>query len=357
MKLDIDQIRAMSLDQIIQLYREGYSIEDTNNIRNLAYPDNCSGTPALDKSDTTITSGYDHPVPLLLAVAQKFKPTSRCLKSVTVKLQRILNNDAYIEIRRTTTNGDKLPNGDPQSSGGRIAYATIPYSSIPTAGGEVIVDINAVLDDFDLTNGVWIVLSMYSYDPSCGGTYCSDPSFTINGGPSFNADQYVARKSGTNPWTKFNANIYFKTSKQTYTAPVLTTITVTPATATVGLNNGDAITLTATARDQYGAVMQGVLINWTLETTVSAGLLPSSGTTDAQGQTTTSFGSGSLEGTATVTASNGAVSGESIITMSATPPPVQAGFGAAGMVLIAGLAVGAIYMATRPKVSSKIRQI
>lgn len=35
-------------------------------------------------------------------------------------------------------------------------------------------------------------------------------------------------------------------------------------------------------------------------------------------------------------------------------PPVQAGFGAAGMVLIAGLAVGALYIATRPKVPSEL---
>lgn len=223
MTIEISSVQDKSIDNLIELYRNGHVLNSNYlnsinlpSVKKLAYTDQCSGTATLDKSDTTLDpSGYsDHPTPLLLAVGQKFKPSSRCLNSVTIRLQRELDADAYIEIRKTTTTGDKLPDGDPQTTGGRIAYATIPYNSIPMSPGDVTVMLNVLLDDFDLTNGVWIVVCMYNYDPNCVGTYCTDSYFTIKGGGSYTADQYVARKNGTNTWTKSASNIYFKTFKQ-----------------------------------------------------------------------------------------------------------------------------------------------
>lgn len=184
-------------------------------IRGMAYSNICSGTVSLDRSNTALDSSYDHSVPIVLAVAQKFKPTSKCLSNVTVMLKKYFDNDVYLEIRKTSIIGDKLPDGNPQGSSGRIAYVTIPYTSIPVAPGEVSVTLNAVLDDFDMANGVWIVICAYAYDPQCTADPCFDPSFDIKGaGPATIADQYIARKNKTNPWVKFNDNIYFKTFKQ-----------------------------------------------------------------------------------------------------------------------------------------------
>jgi uncharacterized protein YjdB len=199
--------------------------------------------------------------------------------------------------------------------------------------------------------------------------------------------------------------------------PVLTTIIITPATVTI--NVGQTIQLTAICKDQYGATMS-CLVTWAYNnpniTVDTLGLVTGSAT--GTGQINAIYGS--VQGSATITvieappvlttitispssvtigingtsqlkavcnitcpvltwtsgdntvamvSSTGLVTGISsgtstitaidpvtgkygfaVITVSATAPPVtQAGFGGVEMILIAGLVIGAIYEATKKK--------
>lgn len=187
----------------------------------MVYTDNCSGIVELDQSDTTYTSGWDFSFPIRNAVGQKFKPMSRCLKKVTVKLSKDYDNDVYLEIRRSSTTGDKLPDGDPQTSSGRRGYAVIPYSSIPQTPSSADIDItlDAILEPEDLINGVWLILCLSAYDPYCTASDCYINSARAMGGNSTNTEfRYTTIKYGTNAWYSTLGNIYFKTFKQSYGA-------------------------------------------------------------------------------------------------------------------------------------------
>ncbi len=103
------------------------------------------------------------------------------------------------------------------------------------------------------------------------------------------------------------------------TTPVLTTITVSPATATLDITGTQLFT--ATARDQTGAVMAGIAILFTSSDTLVGDVSPSTSTTDKLGTATTTF-TASGAGSATVTAANGAVSGTATVTVN--PPSLPA---------------------------------
>ncbi|KAF5433650.1 putative membrane protein [Candidatus Methanophagaceae archaeon] len=81
--------------------------------------------------------------------------------------------------------------------------------------------------------------------------------------------------------------------------PVLTTIEVTPSTATVNVDATQEFT--ATAKDQDGNVMSGVVINWTSSNetvgTIDAGVF----TAKVNGTTTVMAANGTVNGTAAVT--------------------------------------------------------
>ena len=94
--------------------------------------------------------------------------------------------------------------------------------------------------------------------------------------------------------------------------PVLTTITVTPSPATV--KNGRTQPFVATAKDQNGAVMKGIVITWTSSVTTVGTVSPSSGTTGTNGQVTTTF-TAKKKGATTVKANSGTVSGTSAVTV------------------------------------------
>ena len=138
-----------------------------------------------DQFDTDETDGWDNSINLRRAIAQKFKPTSRCLKRVSIKLTKTLNTDGYIEIRKSLTSGDKLPDGYPQSSEGRRGYAVIPNAKMD--GVAQLIDLDIVLESGDLTNGVWLVFCSNNYDSSCpeATPYCNDIHFTVRRGRFF----------------------------------------------------------------------------------------------------------------------------------------------------------------------------
>src|SRR5258706_586379 len=89
--------------------------------------------------------------------------------------------------------------------------------------------------------------------------------------------------------------------------PVVTTVTVSPPSASVAV--GATSALTATVKDQSGNTMTGQTVTWS--------------TNNATAATVSSTGivSGAAAGTATITASTAGVSGTSAITVTAGPPP------------------------------------
>jgi len=88
---------------------------------------------------------------------------------------------------------------------------------------------------------------------------------------------------------------------------VVTTVTVQPATASVLV--GATVSLTATARDQNGAVMAGQSFTW-------ASTAPSIASVSSGGGVT-----GLAAGSATIRATDAGKSGQALVTVTALPPP------------------------------------
>jgi len=176
----------------------------------MTYTTECSGTITVDRQLSS--AGSLATIIMTDAVAQRFVPTSRCLANVVLRLSKVLNNDAYIEIK---PDSGGLPSGNPQS-GTIYKSATIPYTSIssfPTFR-EVTVPLSVVLPDL---NPVWIVVCLYAYVSPCNVPSCTDTSFYVDGGGSGTgtSTEYGARKNDVNPWTEYGS-IWFKTNKQSY---------------------------------------------------------------------------------------------------------------------------------------------
>ena len=102
------------------------------------------------------------------------------------------------------------------------------------------------------------------------------------------------------------------------TPPTLTSITVSPLTKTLYI--GDTQLFTATAKDQNGNPMAGIIIAWTSSDTSVGTVSHTSATTDSNGKATTTFTAKAV-GTTTITATNGTVSGTAEVTVRLAPTP------------------------------------
>lgn len=134
----------------------------------------CSSTIVLDRSNTNY-NGADmdvngcgsysiHPnkIGIHNAFAQRFVPSSRCLKKITLKLQRLYETvDLYVEIRNDSSG---VPQGNPQEATGQVDYIVITATDITTLSP---TDYDITLDaDMTDTNPKWIVISLSTYDPA-----------------------------------------------------------------------------------------------------------------------------------------------------------------------------------------------
>lgn len=99
--------------------------------------------------------------------------------------------------------------------------------------------------------------------------------------------------------------------------PVLTTITVMPATAQLAV--GGTQKFNATARDQNNNPMAGINITWASNNTTVGNVTPLNLLTDANGNATTTFTS-ATPGTALVNATNTTVSGNATVIVTTAPP-------------------------------------
>ena len=98
----------------------------------------------------------------------------------------------------------------------------------------------------------------------------------------------------------------------TVEVPLISTIEVTPSTAT--LKVGDTPIFTATAKDQFGGPMAGINITWTSSNETVGNVSPAYSITDANGNATTTFTASTL-GTTTIKAENGTVNGTATVTV------------------------------------------
>ena len=183
----------------------------------MTYTTECSGTVTVDRQLSS--TGSLATIIMTDAAAQRFVPTSRCLKNVVLRLSKVLSNDVYVEIREDSSG---LPKGNPQVTGigsGFIASSTISYSSIPTfpTFGQVTIPFDIILPNL---NPVWIVTCLYAYISPCTPypSPCSDTNYYVDGGGTGTgtATEYGARKNDVNPWTSFGS-LWFITNKQSYT--------------------------------------------------------------------------------------------------------------------------------------------
>ena len=172
-KLSLDQIGNLSIGELIDLYRQGYSLEnlesyplETSNIKTMAYSDSCIGTPTLDIYRATsqtggfvIYKGY--------AMAQKIVPTSRCLDFVLFNnVKRYGNYSMHFEIRQDSSGS---PSGTPGSSTGRIVDILVPYGNIPTTYGPMTVDFLTILPAANVPYWIVVYPSDYACNSATGG--------------------------------------------------------------------------------------------------------------------------------------------------------------------------------------------
>lgn len=302
--LSLHSMASMSIDEIINLYRQGYtleerSIENNGYINSLTYVTECSGTgtQTVDKSNST--SGFNLTLGMPHAIAQKFTPTSLCLQSVTIRAKQVFSGSAGLDVYITPD-----VSGHPDHSnwmGNRLAKVSKAYDQVPIT----YTDLNFVLNlKLNNLNPLWIVVtpSVYDQNTDSGLSYIDLEDGNV-------ATSTTALKVGTTDWSlRSGDSLVYKTWKTTYTPlPVLSSIVVSPASAPV--NVGSSSQLTAICKDQNSATMTCQTLTWTSTDTSKA-------TVDPSGLVT-----GVATGTTNITATYGSVtSNSSTITVSSVTP-------------------------------------
>lgn len=136
-------MKNMSIDEIVKMYRDGYSIynpeNNTNilqdispNIVSMDYSSQCSGGTTLTINNTGSLQGTYGTVNKGRVWAQKFYADFSCLDMVEFSMKRDANVDFYIEVRKDY--GGK-PQGVPLVDDSGLVYRTPlrPYSDIPSS--------------------------------------------------------------------------------------------------------------------------------------------------------------------------------------------------------------------------------
>jgi len=198
-----------------------HTLERTNRLDDkilpLVYTSNCSGAVVIDKSQTA-TRDYGYFLRTQDAVAQKFIPTSKCLSSIRVSLSlpfstRDVDEGAIIQIRRDSGG---IPLGNPNDSQ-YLGQYVLPRGRLSTVEVLLSVPLDIELQDSDLINGVWIVITSGIYDPSY---YVADPLYYLKiGAKSGLSGSYT--KDGVDYWKSTTATIYYQTFKQTFIPPIV----------------------------------------------------------------------------------------------------------------------------------------
>jgi hypothetical protein len=159
-----------------------------------------------------------------------------------------------------------------------------------------------------------------SNNPAVGDVSPSAATTDVFGGATttFTAGaQGIAMITANNDTIVGSANVTVSVSP---TSPVLTTIAVSPPTATLAINGTQIFN--ATAKDQNGAPMSGITIVWASNNPAVGDVSPLTVTTDVFGGATTTFTAGA-QGIAMVTANNDTVAGSANVTVTTVTPPTN----------------------------------
>ena len=163
-KLSLESIKDLSIDEIVNLYRQGYMLEGTDNyptdnypeleisniskINVLTYGTQCSGTPTIAINSTSPLPGTYGVVKKGQVWAQRFYGDFRCLDFVQFYAQRYNTNwSFYIEIRKDDGIGEGKPIGVPLVDDSGLVMRTSPmlYTDISTGWGWIYPTIGAIL--------------------------------------------------------------------------------------------------------------------------------------------------------------------------------------------------------------------
>lgn len=160
-------------------------------------------------------------------------------------------------------------------------------------------------------NGVTMTVQVWEVDGTSGDDpfYCQSPHpnchFNVTNWPWLTQGASWAFPLCENsPFTCNHLPSDLEVAFTDRSTPVVTTVTVSPATATIYI--GGNVALTATARDQYGSVMSGKVATWTslntsVATVASTGNLTATGHGVGVGQTTLRATIDGVNGNMTVT--------------------------------------------------------
>lgn len=154
-RLSLESMITLSIDEIINLYRQGYRLDNVDTtgseirseINVLTYETQCSGSPELTFNNTSVLQGTFGAVRQGRVWAQRFYGNFRCLDTVEFNMKRIANVPFYIEIRKDDGVGEGKPLGVPlvDDSGLISRTSSIPYTDIPTSPGWVFPYVATIL--------------------------------------------------------------------------------------------------------------------------------------------------------------------------------------------------------------------
>ncbi len=148
-KLGLESMQYLSIDEIISLYRQGYTLDNISEIPNLnvlTYGTQCSGDNVITFNNTSQLLGTLGEVQKGTVWAQRFYGNFRCMEFVQFYMKRDNDVSFYIEIRNDDGIGEGKPLGVPVNDSGLIMRTSvISYSEIPTSWGWAYLQVAAIL--------------------------------------------------------------------------------------------------------------------------------------------------------------------------------------------------------------------
>jgi hypothetical protein len=266
-------MKDMSIDEIVNLYKDGYIIENlennidtlsnnidmlsnnidmlsnnidtlSNNIDTLSnnidtlfnivsmdYGSQCSGASTVAFNNTGSLMGTYGTVQRGMVWAQRFNSDFRCLDFVQFSVKRLSTVDLYIEIRKDS--GGK-PQGTPAINDTGLIYRTptISYNDLPTSFGWVYFNVSIILP----TNGdYWVCFVPTDFFDSPTYRTSGYDRFELQDGTTLSENPSSHYDSGV--WTNSSTFAFAVNKLPTYVIPSFATIydlTTSPAAPTEG---------------------------------------------------------------------------------------------------------------------------
>jgi len=254
-KISLESIKTMSMDEIIDLYRQGYRLDYVDSVDTIGpeirpemnvmtYGTQCSGSPELTFNNTSVLQGTYGAVQKGRVWAQRFYGNFRCLDFVQFNMTRYANVNFYIEIRKDDGIGEGKPIGVPlvDDTGLIMRTSSIPYSDIPTGSwGWVSPTVGAILPT-DAYYWICFVPTDF-FDSPIYRDGPEDDRFGLQDGTNIADKRSAVFANGT--WINSSTFAFAVFKKPTFTAQCtsISNVIANPSTALVG----ESISLSAQA--------------------------------------------------------------------------------------------------------------